>query len=538
MRLGFFRDRLRRSGLLEPPWRSRTTVVLWVSAFMLTCNLYLLATDLSAAVRNLGTSVSAVETALILFPVLTGLGVPAGRRLVDAYGRERAARWALAVFGAGLLITAASPWIGLVVAAYAILGGAAGAVVLAATWSLVDDAPTADSRVAGIALLGIAPLAGTVVGPLIGGFVAEESTWRLGLLLELVIVVLLVAGLRPTEHKAAQREAVGSWLALAIMPVGAAAVLVGVGLAEDHGWWRATRPPAIAPFGLSVVPFVITGGVGLFLVGLSRAAHVRLREFASPPFVGSLAVTLALGTATMGALYALLMYFAIGPRLDSLATGLALAPFGVGATLASLGIFLVRKAAASSLLIGAGIVLSAAGIALAAAGIRWWGGGWGTVPGLFVLGLGNGLALSRTGALTVSTLASNRESEANAINSGSNDLAYALGIAVLGAVFAGVTAHAIVSEVDRQLVASGGAGLPAAARQHAEDRLENDLRTLTPAEQDGYIESQPPRIRAALESAANGAFNDGITAALVTALAGLGLALAALLATEMLGRGG
>lgn len=33
VRLGFFRDRLRRSGLLDSPWRSLTAIVLWVAAF-------------------------------------------------------------------------------------------------------------------------------------------------------------------------------------------------------------------------------------------------------------------------------------------------------------------------------------------------------------------------------------------------------------------------------------------------------------------------------------------------------------------------
>lgn len=55
-----------------------------------------------------------------------------------------------------------------------------------------------------------------------------------------------------------------------------------------------------------------------------------------------------------------------------------------------------------------------------------WGGGWGTVPGLFVLGLGNGLALNRAGSLTLSELSSNRQPEASAINSGAGDIAYAV----------------------------------------------------------------------------------------------------------------
>lgn len=103
-----------------------------------------------------------------------------------------------------------------------------------------------------------------------------------------------------------------------------------------------------------------------------------------------------------------------------------------------------------------------------------------------------------------------------------------LGIAVLGAIFVGVAAHATVSDMDRQLVQGGGAGLPAPVRQEAETRLENDLRTLTPAEHDAYVEAQPPPLRAAIDSPSEAAFSDGIVAALVAALGGLGLALAAL----------
>lgn len=400
--------------------------------------------------------------------------------------------------------------------------------MLAAAWSLLDEARSREARDTGVAVFGAAPIAGSIAGPIVGGLAAQETTWRLALVAELALVVILVWRVRRQPRVTRAPSPSIDWANSLAIPSGAAAVLVGVGLADEYGWWTASRPldagsVHIAPFGISIVPLLIGVGVLVLFWTTARAARVRLAAFARPRFLAALVIGLSVGTVTMGTFYALRLYLAIGPKLDVLAVGLSLAPFGLGAILVNILVFQTKWPANARVGVGAGIVISTVGVGLVLGGVAVWGTGLGSAPGLFVLGAGNGLVASRLSLLTLSTVDPDQHSEASSIGVGANDLAYALGIAVLGAVFVGVAAHAIVSGIERQLIERQLA-LPPAVRQQIEARFENELRTLSPAQQDAFLQSQPPKVRAAIQSVSDRAFKQGVEVTLETALGGLGLA--------------
>lgn len=532
IRLASVRDRLAQAGFLDPPWWSRHGVALWLSTFLLTCNLYLLATVMPAVVRSLHVGVSAVEAALILFPLIAGLLVPVGRQVLGAYGRRRVINGAAIMFGAGLLLAAGSVSAAMLIVGYSLVGGMAGAVLLAAAWSLLDETQSPESRAVGAALLGTAPLAGSIVGPALGGLVAQETTWRLAFIPELALVAVIMVELRSLPASQGASLMTVRWINSLVGLIGVAFVVVGVGLADDYGWWNAVRPLGLgavqaSPFGLSVAPLLIGVGVLVLVLGGVQTARLRFAAYMRPRFASALLISVAVGTSTMGLLYALLLLFTIGARLNQIEVGLAVIPFGLGAVLINVGVIFTQRPHNAAIAVGAGIIISCAGIGLLLFGIATWGAGWGSAPGLFVLGLGNGLALSRLTTLTLSYLGSTQQSEASAINAGAGDLAYALGIAILGAVFVGVAAHGLVSGVEQQ----AGVTVPPAQRQQLVSHLEDDLRTLTPERQDAFIESQPEPIRTAIRSVADTAFQQGINAVLETALGGLGLSLVVLVAT-------
>ena len=155
--------------------------------------------------------------------------------------------------------------------------------------------------------------------------------------------------------------------------------------------------------------------------------------------------------------------------------------------------------------------------------------GFGAAPGLFVLGAGNALVVGRLSSLALDAVAEGRQGEASAVNAGVSDLAYGLGVAILGAVFVGVAASGIVSGIEQHL----GVSMAPGARQQVESRLENDLRTLTPAQQDVLLESQARGVRDAVSLAAASSFREGMDAVLEVALVGFGLSLAVLAASRI-----
>src|SRR5260370_32955256 len=98
----------RRLDPIWPAWRYRLFAVAWLAAFLLTCNVYLLATVMPAAVRSLSSKVGAVETALVLSPLVTAALLPASRRLGWLRGRRPVLSSSPLVYGRGALLPAAT----------------------------------------------------------------------------------------------------------------------------------------------------------------------------------------------------------------------------------------------------------------------------------------------------------------------------------------------------------------------------------------------------------------------------------------------
>jgi len=484
----------RRLDPIWPAWRYRLFAVAWLAAFLLTCNVYLLATVMPAAVRSLSSKVGAVETALVLSPLVTAALLPASRRLELLRGRRRVMSWSLVVYGGGLIVAAASVSATMLILGFAAICGLAGAPLVAGAWSAVDDVFGPQRRAIGITLLGTAPVAGTILGPFLGGFIAEESSWRLSFAGELAVVVVIAWLLRVTPETEAAADAKVDWIGSLLPLAGLAGVLVGISLGDDYGWWTATQLLVVdgiqVPTGrMSITPVMICIGVLLLALSVVRRRRLlspdssrlvwRSGPFARPRFIAGLLVNLAVGTATAGILYTLLLYYPSALGLDKLQAGLAVVPFGLGAITVNVAVLRLR------------------------------------------LGAGNGLVLTHLSYLTLPEATSPDYAEANGINTTVGDLGYSMGIAILGAVFVWVVAQGIITGVEQH----AGISLPSGVREQVVARLENDLHTLTPEEQDAFIDAQPPAIRQAIRSSVDGAFRDGMGDTLNAALIGLAVGL-------------
>src|SRR5260370_41061967 len=77
----------------------------------------------------------------------------------------------------------------------------------------------------------------------------------------------------------------------------------------------------------------------------SRRVVWRSGPYARPRFIAGLLVNLAVGTATAGILYTLLLYYPSALGLDKLQAGLAVVPFGLGAITVNVAVLRLRLGA-------------------------------------------------------------------------------------------------------------------------------------------------------------------------------------------------
>ncbi len=149
----------------------------------------------------------------------------AGAKLGDILGRERAFALGLAIYGCGSLTTALSPNLTVLLIGWSGIEGIGAALVMPAIVALIAATYEGRERAVAFGIVGGVAGAAIAVGPLIGGWVTTELSWRYVFAGE-VVVVLAVLALRralPRPARLARRPALDV--------VGVALSAAGLGIA-------------------------------------------------------------------------------------------------------------------------------------------------------------------------------------------------------------------------------------------------------------------------------------------------------------------
>ncbi|TQL01733.1 MFS transporter [Cellulomonas sp. SLBN-39] len=396
---------------------------------------------------------------LMLAGLLVTMGV-----LGDRLGRRRLLLVGAAGFGLVSVLAAFATDAGQLVAARALLG-VFGATLMPSTLSLLrnlflDD----DQRRLAIAIWASGFAGGSVLGPVVGGWLLEHFWWGSIFLLNVpVLVVLLVAApflLPESRNPAAGRLDVPS-VVLAV--VGMLPLVYGIKTTVGHG------PGALGLGALAT-------GAALVVVFVRR--QLRLAEplldvelFRRPVFAASVGANFTASFALAGLVLVVSQVLQLVVGLSPRAAGTALLPGAVASITAGLVAVRLVRVVPRHLLVPVGMLLAAAGYGLGAlvAGDARVGG----IVAVFALvGAGVGLAETLTNDAILASVPPERAGAASGISETSYELGASLGVAVLGSVVAAVyradltlpgTLDAAQADVARQTL--GGAvavadGLP------------------------------------------------------------------------------
>jgi DHA2 family multidrug resistance protein-like MFS transporter len=392
--------------------------------------------------------------------VLAAALLPAGL-LGDRLGRRKVLTGALALFGVASLACAYATSSGELIAARAVLGLAAAAIMpLALAVIPVMFTPAEQPRA--IALLGGMTFLGYPVGPILGGWLLDHFWWGSVFLINVpvaVIAVVAVAVLMP-ESRSAQRPRL-DFAGMAVSAVGLAALTYGVIRAGQDGWASAAAVTAMAAGAVAIGAFVL-----LELRLARRGSRLPLADLAllrSARFGWGTALATLVSFILFGVLFGIPQYFRDVRGLDSLGSGLRLLPLmgGLAAGLV-VGQRLQPRVSLRSL-VAAGLVIMAAGLA-AGAGTTVSSGTGFAAAWLAVTGLGLGLALPAMLGAALSELTPERSGSGSALISAARQVGATLGVAMLGTLLSAVYRGSLVlphglpaagAEAARSGVASG-----------------------------------------------------------------------------------
>ncbi len=317
------------------------------------------------------------------------------------------------------------------------------------------------------------------VGPLVGGWLATDVSWRWAFWLNIPVGLLVIAGIALVipETRDAESAARLDLLGATLSALAMGGIVFSLIEGAYYGWWRQPSgtlspvPVAVAVGVLALAAFLWRetqierrGGSGLMDLslfglptlrfGIVAAAIVAFGEFGLM-FTLPLLLEGTLGYSALGAGW-LLVCLAIGAFLSSGMTHALTQRFGQRAV--------VRLGLALETIAVAGLAWT---ISLTVAG--WVVGAW-----LAVYGVGVGMATAQLSAVILAQVPHTQGGEASGLQSTIRQLGSALGIAVLGTLL--VTS--LGSGTEERLTA---AGMPVAARERVVELVRGSAGAGIPA---------------------------------------------------------
>ena len=326
---------------------------------------------------------------------------------------------------------------------WSILEGIGAALVLPALVALVAGSYKGADRAIAYGVLGGVAGAGIAVGPILGGWMTTDYSWRYVFVGEVVLALGILAGTRlmrepERERAAAQLDWVGSVLSAA----GLALMVFGVLQASNWGW-LAPRSSPIEPFGFALTPFVIGAGA-LVLAGfvawerrreergLEPLVHLRLLRIR--PLRGGVSMLLAQNLILMGIFFTIPLFLQVVQGLDALETGVRMLPASAGLFLAAIAGSALAKRFPPKPLVRVGLLVVLAAIVMLLSTIEPELDNGSFLAAMGVLGIGMGLVVSQLGNVVQSSVGDDDRSEAGGLQNTAMQLGSSLGTALLGAI--------------------------------------------------------------------------------------------------------
>jgi MFS family permease len=429
---------------------------------------------ISQIVEDLDTSIQGVQTAITLYTLVMAAFMLLGAKLGDILGRNRAFAIGLAIYGVGSLTTALSPSLAVLLVGWSGVEGLGAVLVIPAIAALTAASYEGRARALAYALLGGIAAVAVAAGPLIGGWVTTEFTWRYVFAGETVVVILilLVRGQiapAPAPERRPQLDVVG----VALSASGLGLMVFAILRSSVWGFVQPRTPPTIngtevTPLGFSPVPFMVLGGLAVlwaFAAWERRCARTGRDQLLDMTLLRSAQLRAGLSTmlgqqlVLMGTFFAIPVYLQVVLGLDAFETGKRLLPLSVAMlvfallgpriaarrsprTVAQLGLVAVS--------LGAIVLLATLDVTLNDTGFKM---------ALALIGAGAGLLASQLGNVIMSSVAPTKTSEGGGLQGTAQNLGSSLGTAIIGAVLLASLATGFSERI------TDNPKVPAAARQ-------------------------------------------------------------------------
>ena len=421
--------------------------ILAVTQFVMVLDSTVMNVSISAVVKDLNTNVNSMQAAITFYTLTMAALMLLGAKLDSKLGLLRGFAIGSVIYGIGSFITAISPNIGVLMLGWSFIEAFGAVLVIPAIAALVAVHYTGKDRVTAYAIIGGISGAAAAAGPLIGGFITTYLSWRYVFFFETIIMIFVLIASRKFSTTPPKPEKINV-LSAFMSALGMGMVVFGMLQSKVWGWVEPISKPTIngqeiAPFGISIVAYLILGGIVILWVFLNyqkKLEHQKKNPLLQVSMLKSKHLRAGLGVLMaqymiIGAIFFVVpIYLQMVNGLDALSTGVKLMPLSVALILFSIiGSKLVSKKS-PYYIVRVGQVLLVLGTVFLLVAVNKDLTGIPFALAMFLWGAGLGLLASQLGNVNMSAVKESQSSEVGGLQGTFQNLGSSLGTALIGSI--------------------------------------------------------------------------------------------------------
>jgi MFS family permease len=363
------------------------------------------------------------------------------------------------------------------------VGGIGASLLLPSMQSLIHGNFEGAAQTKAYALVGAAAAIAAAVGPLLGGFITTYLSWRVGFLLEIVIIVVVLSGIRLVRDAPYTGPRGVDVVGAVLSVLGMGGIVLGILVWQEGGE--------------SVAALIVIGAIAL--VALTWWLGRRKRQgkpalldpdlFRSKHFRLGISQQLLQQIALGGTMIALPIYLQMVLEYNALQAGLSIAPLSL--SMFGMALLAGRRAGnrRPSAIIRLGFALLAAGMLVLLPIVPRADSGWWLLVPLVIAGSGLGLLVSQLNNYTLAPISEERVSEAAGVNSAGGSFGLSFGLAFAGAIMLATLSVTFTDMAEASTV------LAPAEQQRVANALEDDAQVMSNTQLEELLAGQPKPVQ-------------------------------------------
>jgi EmrB/QacA subfamily drug resistance transporter len=467
----------------EASGNPRLAILLAMAMFVLVVDTSLMNVSIAAVVQDLDTTVSGVQSAIALEALVSAAFILIGSKVGDLIGRKRAYVLGLLGYAVGAAAMTLAQDLTAIIIFWALVGGIGASLLLPSMQSLIHGNFEGAAQTKAYALVGGAAAIAAAVGPLLGGFITTYLSWRVGFLLEIVIIAVVLSGIRLVRDAPYTGPRGVDVVGAVLSVLGMGGIVLGILVWQEGGE--------------SVAALIVIGAIAL--VALTWWLGRRKRQgkpalldpdlFRSKHFRLGISQQLLQQIALGGTMIALPIYLQMVLEYNALQAGLSIAPLSL--SMFGMAVLAGRRAGnrRPSAIIRLGFALLAAGMLVLLPIVPRADSGWWLLVPLVIAGSGLGLLVSQLNNYTLAPISEERVSEAAGVNSAGGSFGLSFGLAFAGAI---MLATLSVTFTD---MAQASTVLAPAEQQRVANALEDDAQVMSNTQLEELLAGQPEPVQ-------------------------------------------